>query len=44
VMVEEEQKRKVVDGYAEVLSESPRAFAPSEQRPSKPAHAQGLIL
>jgi len=44
VMVEEEQKRKVVDGYAEVLSESPRASAPSEQHPSKPAPAQGLIL
>jgi hypothetical protein len=34
----------VVDGYAEVLSESPRASAPSEQHPSKLAPAQGLIL
>ncbi|XP_059443688.1 binding partner of ACD11 1-like [Corylus avellana] len=43
-MVEEEQKRKVEDDYAQVLSDSPRASAPSEQQPSKPAPAQGLIL
>lgn len=43
-MVEEEQKRKVVEEYAQVLSESPRASAPSEHQPSKPAPAQGLIL
>ncbi|KAI4328041.1 hypothetical protein L6164_020437 [Bauhinia variegata] len=41
---EEEQKRKVEDQYAEVLSESPKASATSEQHPSKPAPAQGLIL
>ena len=44
-MAEEEQKRKVVDDYAQVhLSESPKASAPSDQQPSKPAPAQGLIL
>ncbi|KAK3182969.1 hypothetical protein Dsin_030255 [Dipteronia sinensis] len=44
-VAEEEQKRKVVDDYAQVhLSESPKASAPSDQQPSKPAHAQGLIL
>ena len=44
-MAEEEQKRKVVDDYAQIhLSESPKASAPSDQQPSKPAHAQGLIL
>lgn len=43
---EEEQKRKMVDDFAQVhLSESPKASAPSEQAPSnKPAPAQGLIL
>ncbi|KAK9275326.1 hypothetical protein L1049_022589 [Liquidambar formosana] len=42
---EEEEKRKVVDEFAQVhLSESPKASAPSEQHPSKPAPAQGLIL
>ncbi|CAL0311797.1 unnamed protein product [Lupinus luteus] len=41
---EEQQKRKVEDQYAEVLSESPKASATSEQEPSKPAPAQGLIL
>jgi hypothetical protein len=45
VVAEEEQKRKVVDDFAHVhLSESPKASAPSEQQPSKPAPAQGLIL
>jgi len=45
VVAEEEQKRKVVDDYAYVhLSESPKASAPTEQQPSKPAPAQGLIL
>lgn len=44
-IVEEEQKRKMVDDYAQVhLSESPKGSAPSEQQPSKPAPAQGLIL
>ncbi|KAF5460354.1 hypothetical protein F2P56_020232 [Juglans regia] len=48
-MAEEEQKRKMVDDYAQIyLSESPKASAPSEQQqqqqPSKPAPAQGLIL
>lgn len=41
---EEEQKRKVEDQYAEVLSESPKATATSELHSSKPAPAQGLIL
>ena len=41
---EEEQKRKVEDQYAQVLSDSPKASATSEQQPSKPAPAQGLIL
>ncbi|KAI4314509.1 hypothetical protein L6164_027412 [Bauhinia variegata] len=45
---EEEEKRKVEDQYAQVLSESPKASATSEQHPSKPkpapAPAQGLIL
>ncbi|XP_061344648.1 binding partner of ACD11 1-like isoform X2 [Gastrolobium bilobum] len=40
---EEEQKRKVEDQYAQVLSESPKAAA-SELHSSKPAPAQGLIL
>ena len=45
-IVEEEQKRKIVDDYAQVhLSESPpRASAPSEHQPSKREPAQGLIL
>lgn len=47
-MVEDEQKRKVVDDYAQVhLSESPpRASAPppSEPAKSKPEPAHGLIL
>ncbi|KAL5794545.1 hypothetical protein ACOSP7_003139 [Xanthoceras sorbifolium] len=42
---EEEEKRKVVDDYAQLhLSESPKASAPTDQQPSKPAPAQGLIL
>ncbi|OMO77348.1 hypothetical protein CCACVL1_15057 [Corchorus capsularis] len=42
---EEERKRKVVDDFAQIhLSESPKDSAPSEQQPSKPAPAQGLIL
>lgn len=41
---EEEQKRKVEDQYAEVLSESPKATSTSELHSSKPAPAQGLIL
>ncbi|XP_011013892.1 PREDICTED: uncharacterized protein LOC105117822 [Populus euphratica] len=44
-MSEEEQKRKMVDDYAQVhLSESPKASGESEQQPSKPPPAQGLIL
>ncbi|KAG5007809.1 hypothetical protein AAZX31_09G189200 [Glycine max] len=41
---EEQQKRKVEDQYAQVLSESPKAAEASEQKSSKPAPAQGLIL
>ncbi|KAG5249044.1 binding partner of ACD [Salix suchowensis] len=44
-MSEEEQKRKMVDDYAQVhLSESPKASAASEQQLSKPPPAEGLIL
>jgi hypothetical protein len=40
--VEDEQRRKMVDEYAQVhLSESPKA---DEEKSSKPAPAQGLIL
>ncbi|XP_050234621.1 binding partner of ACD11 1-like [Mercurialis annua] len=43
-MAEDEQKRKIVDDFAQVhLSESPKA-AESEHLPSKPAPVQGLIL
>ncbi|BBH02826.1 RNA-binding family protein with RRM/RBD/RNP motifs [Prunus dulcis] len=35
-MVEEEKHRKIEDDYAQVLSESPKASAPSEHDPSKP--------
>lgn len=42
--VQEEEKRKVEDQYAHVLSESPKAAATSEVHSSKPAPAQGLIL
>ncbi|KAG5067765.1 hypothetical protein JHK85_000142 [Glycine max] len=41
---EKHQKRKVEDQYAQVLSESPKAAEASEQKSSKPAPAQGLIL
>ncbi|KAK7346126.1 hypothetical protein VNO80_20641 [Phaseolus coccineus] len=44
VNAEEEQKRKVEDQYAEVLSDSPKAAATSDLHSSKPAPAQGLIL
>ncbi|XP_047149270.1 binding partner of ACD11 1-like isoform X1 [Vigna umbellata] len=40
----EEQKRSVEDQHAQVLSEAPKAAEASEQKPSKPAPAQGLIL
>ncbi|CAK7356084.1 unnamed protein product [Dovyalis caffra] len=44
-MSEEEQKRKMVDDFAQVhLSESPKASGASEEQPSKPPPAQGLIL
>ncbi|KAL7164831.1 hypothetical protein ACSBR2_040679 [Camellia fascicularis] len=43
--VEEEQKKKMGDDYAEIhVSEPPKASAPNEQQSSKPAPAQGLIL
>ncbi|KAK7407141.1 hypothetical protein VNO78_08808 [Psophocarpus tetragonolobus] len=41
---EEQQKRKVEDQYAQVISETPKAAEESEQQSSKPAPAQGLIL
>ncbi|PIN05847.1 hypothetical protein CDL12_21608 [Handroanthus impetiginosus] len=45
VMVEDEQRRKMVDDFAQVhLSESPKASDAGEQHSSKPAPAQGLIL
>ncbi|XP_047180035.1 binding partner of ACD11 1-like [Vigna umbellata] len=44
VHAEEEQKRKVEDQYAQVLSDSPKAAATSDLHSSKPAPAQGLIL
>lgn len=44
-MAEDEQRRKMVDDYAQVhLSESPKASESSEHQPSKPPPAQGLIL
>ncbi|CAK9173428.1 unnamed protein product [Ilex paraguariensis] len=44
-IAEDEQRRKMVDDFAQVhLSESPKASDLSEQHPSKPAPAQGLIL
>ncbi|VVA22890.1 PREDICTED: binding partner of [Prunus dulcis] len=43
-MVEEEKHRKIEDDYAQVLSESPKASAPSEHDPSKPEPVKGLIL
>lgn len=45
VMVEDEQRRKMVDDYAQIhLSESPKATDSGEQHSSKPAPVQGLIL
>ncbi|KAF7809475.1 binding partner of ACD11 1 [Senna tora] len=43
---EEEEKRKVEDQYAQVLSESPKAAGTTSEQhpPSKPPPAQGLIL
>lgn len=44
-MAEDEQRRKMVDDFAQVhLSESPKASESSEHKPSKPAPAEGLIL
>ena len=44
-MAEDEQRRKMVDDYAQIhLSESPKASMANEQQSSKPAPAQGLIL
>lgn len=44
-MAEEEQKRKVVDDFAQIhLSESPKATASAEPKPSKHEPVQGLIL
>lgn len=43
-MVEEEKHRKIEDDYAQVLSDSPKASAPSEHDPSKPEPVKGLIL
>ncbi|XP_022881673.1 binding partner of ACD11 1-like isoform X3 [Olea europaea var. sylvestris] len=43
--VEDEQRRKMVDDFAQVhLSESPKASDLREQHSSKPTPAQGLIL
>ncbi|KAK7366963.1 hypothetical protein VNO80_08967 [Phaseolus coccineus] len=41
---EQQQKRNVEDQHAQVLSEAPKAAEASEQKPSRPAPAQGLIL
>ncbi|KAL2518327.1 RNA-binding (RRM/RBD/RNP motif) family protein [Abeliophyllum distichum] len=44
-MAEDEQRRKMVDDFAQVhLSESPKALDFGEQHSSKPAPVQGLIL
>ncbi|XP_065879322.1 binding partner of ACD11 1 [Euphorbia lathyris] len=44
-MAEEEQKRKMVDDFAQAhLSESPKASDESDHTPKKPPPAQGLIL
>ncbi|XP_025014782.1 binding partner of ACD11 1 [Ricinus communis] len=44
-MAEDEQKRKMVDDFAQVhLSESPKASSEGEHLPFKPAPVQGLIL
>ncbi|KAL3834938.1 hypothetical protein ACJIZ3_009674 [Penstemon smallii] len=46
VVVEDEQRRKMVDDYAQVhLSESPKGSDSGDvQHPSKPAPVQGLVL
>ncbi|XP_057773803.1 binding partner of ACD11 1-like isoform X2 [Salvia miltiorrhiza] len=45
VIVEDEQRRKMVDDFAQVhLSESPKASDSAGLHPSKPAPVQGLIL
>lgn len=45
VTAEDEQRRKMVDEYAQIhLSESPKAFDFGEHPPCKPAPAQRLIL
>ena len=42
---EDEQRRKVVDDYAQIhLSESPKATTTSEHQHSKPEEVKGLIL
>ncbi|KAL3499972.1 hypothetical protein ACH5RR_039065 [Cinchona calisaya] len=42
-IAEDEQRRKMVDDYAQIhLSESPKASGSSEHKPSKPAPAQGV--
>jgi len=45
-LTEEEQRRKMVDDYAQIhLSESPKAsVTPNEQQSTKPEPVQGLIL
>lgn len=44
-IVEDEQRRKMVDDFAQVhLSESPKASDSGEQHSSKPAPVHGLIL
>ncbi|KAL9422747.1 hypothetical protein AB3S75_034930 [Citrus x aurantiifolia] len=44
-MAEEEQKRKMVDDFAQVhLAESPKTSSPSGHQPSKTEPAQGLVL
>ncbi|XP_073313201.1 binding partner of ACD11 1-like [Primulina huaijiensis] len=45
VTAEDEQRRRMVDEYAQIhLSESPKATDSGEHPPSKPAPVQGLIL
>ena len=41
---EQQQKRNVEAQHGQVLSEAPQTAEASEQKPSKPAPAQGLIL
>ncbi|XP_043717359.1 binding partner of ACD11 1-like isoform X2 [Telopea speciosissima] len=43
-MAEEEQRREMVDAYAQVLSESPKAEEGDKPTKPGPAPAQGLIL